>query len=150
MALKEIDVLPIDHINASADFARAHYHVVIPKRFSWEHCLLPEFYRHQTKLQPNDLLDLVAEDGSFDCTVRVTACSRGFAVLRVLREYHAPQEAVVGEVGRATIGFVPPLASWCLFDASGAPVAKFATEDSAKAALDEHLAANPPAPAEAA
>ena len=135
------EVLPMGTIQGLAEYSRAAYFVVIPRKFSFDDCLDPSFWRHATILKPNDRLELVAEDGSWDADVRVTAASPGFAVLRVLREWRAPVDALQGEAGAPTVGFVPQ-SGWVLFGADGAPIARFADEVSARAALSDHVNAS--------
>ncbi len=152
-ARSNTEVLQMGAIQGLAEYSRSVYFVTIPRKFTFEDVLDPSFWRHATILRPNDRLELVAEDGSWDADVRVTAASPGFAILRVLREWRAPVDALQGEAGEPTVGFVPQ-SGWVLFGADGAPIARFADEVSARAALSDHvnlsgLAALLPEPADA-
>ena len=51
MTLKSTDVLPLDYITSTAEYKRAAYFVIIPKRFKFEQILIPEFWRHATMLK---------------------------------------------------------------------------------------------------
>ena len=127
MALRSTEVLPLESVTSTADFKRAVYFIQIPKRFAWEAVLVPEFWRNITMLKTNDLLELVAEDGSWDALARVVAADKGFAVLKVLNLWKAPVEAVQGEAG--TVGFILGK-GWTLFGTNSSPVATFLNEES--------------------
>jgi hypothetical protein len=138
----------MDHIQGDASFHRQIYFIEVPRRFSFNEILNPEWFRGQTKLRVNDLLELVAEDGRFDVLARVVQADRGgYCVLRILREWYADTDAVQsGITDQGPHIALVPQHGWTLFDAVGQPIARFATEDSAKAALIE-LAETQPAPA---
>lgn len=137
---KTNEVLPLDHVTSTAEYKRATYHVTIPRKFSFEaDCLQPEFWRNVSQLKAHDLLEIEAEDGSYDALCRVTSADRGFAVLRVLRLWKAPVEEIQGEAG--SIGFIVGK-GWTLFGIDSTPVATFVEEDQAKAALQEYREQN--------
>ena len=143
MALKNTDVLPVDFVHGDASFARTIYHIEIPRKWSLENVLDPEFWRLQTRFKVNDILDLIAEDGTWDVTARVVQADRGgYLVLRLLRVWRADADAVQSDVtGEAHVELVPN-SGWVLFSGDGSPIARFSTQDSANAAL-----ANLPEPA---
>jgi hypothetical protein len=64
MALKNQDVLPVYFVHGDASFSRSVYHIEIPRKWSLENVLDHEFWRLQTRFKVNDILDLIAEDGS--------------------------------------------------------------------------------------
>jgi hypothetical protein len=136
MALKSTEVLPLDYVTSTAEFKRSIYHVVIPRKFNWQSVLSPEFWRNVTSLKAHDLIELEHEDGLFDCTVRVVNADRGYAVLRVLSEWHSKPEELRGEA--ASIGFILGK-GWCLFGTDSEPIATFMTEEEAGNALAEYL-----------
>jgi hypothetical protein len=147
MALKPNEVFPQDFISATAEYSRQAYHLTIPRKWSFQDCLNPEVWKFVTRLRAGDFVTVVSETGDFDCDLRVVSADRGFAVMRVLREWHAPKEAMKAKPGDARTGFVPG-EGWMLFDASGEAIAKFATEEAAKQALAAHLVAHPEKAAE--
>ena len=81
MALKNDECLPHDFIQGKANFHRASYHVVVPRRFSFADTLNPEWWRHASKIRTGDLIDLLGEAGDFDCTCRVVSADKGFVLL---------------------------------------------------------------------
>ena len=135
------EVLPMGFIQGLAEYSRSQYFITIPSKFTIDDVFDPSFWRHANMLRPNDRLELVAEDGSWDLDARVVNASAGFAVLRLLRVWKAPTEALQGDVGEPTVAFVPQ-SGWVLFGADGNPVARFADETSARAALQDHIAAS--------
>ncbi len=145
MTRKNDECLPIDYIQSDAGFHRSTYHIVVPRRFSFADTLDPSWWKHQTRIKDNDIIDLVGEAGDFDCTCRVVSADRGFVILRVLREWFASSEPQQSNlVGEAHVALVPNF-GWTLFGADAAPIARFGDENSARKAL-----ADLPAPAEIA
>jgi hypothetical protein len=144
---KSDDVLPLDYLATTAEYHRQVWHVLIPKRFGWNDVTDPAFWVHQNRIQVNDILEIMAEDGSFEARARVLQTGPrggGFAVLRILSEFHAPKAAAQTEAtGIATIGFSPVEGAWLLFGGDGTPRSKFASEESAATALAEYLAIHP-------
>ena len=144
---KSDDVLPLDFVATPAEFHRQVWHVQIPKRFGWNDVTDPAFWVHQNRIQANDILEIMAEDGSFEARARVLLTGPrggGFAVLRILQEWHAPKTAAQTEAtGVATIGFSPIEGAWLLYAGDGQPRSKFASEDGAATALAEYLATHP-------
>jgi hypothetical protein len=97
---KSDEVLPLDYLASPAEFHRQVWHVLIPKRFKWEDVTDPSFWVHQNRIQVNDILEIMAEDGSFEARARVLQTGpRGgaFAVLRILSEFHAQKAAAQTE-----------------------------------------------------
>ena len=137
MALRSTDVLPLDHVTSTAEFKRSIYHVTIPRRFTWQNVLVPEFWRNVTALKAHDILEIEHEDGLFDCTARVVNADKGYAILRVLSEWHSKPEELRGEA--ASVGYVLGR-GWVLFGTDSEPVANFMTEEAADQALAEYLA----------
>ena len=115
--------------------------MLIPRKFFFADTQDPSFWHHQTRIKENDLLDLIGEAGDFDVTCRVVSAIRGAVVLRVLREWHSANAAQSDATGEAHVALVPG-AGWTVFDASGAPIARYGDEDAARKAL-----ADLPAPA---
>jgi hypothetical protein len=87
--------LPERQMAQRAEHARSIYFAEIPTGITFEQCLEPTFWAHCVgRLKKNTMIELVAEDGSFDALVRVTDRDVGFAKLRVLyawkNEHAAP------------------------------------------------------------
>jgi hypothetical protein len=138
-ALRSNEVLPLDHVTSSAEFSRTTYFIKVPPKFTFDNCLVPEFFRNISMLKPNDLLELVAEGGEFDALARVVSADKGFAVLRVLRLWKAPVEDIQGEAG--SVVFILGK-GWTLLGLDGTPVANFVSEEQAQEALKEYREQN--------
>lgn len=71
-----------------AEHARSVFFATIPTGTTLQDCLVPSFWAHCVgRLKVNTLIELVAEDGSFDALARVTDRDVGFAKLRLLRAF---------------------------------------------------------------
>ena len=138
MALKNQDVLQADVIQGDASFFRQQYFLLVDRRFTLDQVLNPEWWRLQTKLRVHDEITLLAEDGSFDILARVVQADRGgYCVLRIFREWYQDTAVAKSEgTGEARVVLIPQT-GWNVVSASGVPLARFATEDSANAALAE-------------
>lgn len=80
----------------SADFNRTVYHLDTDPSIGIEDLLRPNFWAHHaSNLRRGDLIDILAADGSYDVTLRVTATSIGMVNVRPLRVWvrDAPVEA---------------------------------------------------------
>lgn len=88
----------------AADFVRTFHHIVAPQGVRLSDLIRPSFWSHHTaRLAVGDLVDVVAEDGSYDVTLRVIGKGTlGGAVMRPIRVFtlgEAPmiEAAPVGE-----------------------------------------------------
>lgn len=146
MALKTDQCLPLEYIQADANFHRSCWHVKVPRKFTFEQTQNPEWWRYNTLIKENDLVDLVGEAGDYDVSCRAVSVVKGAVVLRVLREWHAEKAAQSDASGEAHVALVPG-AGWTVFNVAGDPVARFGDEDSARKALAELAPAAPTVPA---
>lgn len=79
-----------------SDFKRTDYFIEVASGTPFSAVLAPDFYRHVARrLKVHDCLEVVAEDGSFDATVRVVEVNEQglYAKVRVLRLW-TPAETV--------------------------------------------------------
>jgi hypothetical protein len=92
-----------------ADYMRSAYHVKAPYGTTIEDVLRPTFWSfHVSLLKPGDLVDVVAEDNSFDVTLRVVDKAIGKVVMRELRRWTGEAKAQPGaepDSGNVTPGF---------------------------------------------
>lgn len=106
----------------AADFVRTAHHVNIDPSYSLDDILRPGFWAHHVlKLNVTDLVDVLATDGSFDLSLRVTEKGIGYVVMRPLRiwvrdevkagEPEAPVEAL-GEVPDGYVVGHTPRTGW--------------------------------------
>lgn len=66
-----------------ADFVRTYHHVTVDPEVSIEDLMRPGFWAHHTNsVRVNDLVDVLAADGSLDCQFRVVGMGIGFIKLR--------------------------------------------------------------------
>lgn len=92
--------LPERNMAQRAEHARSIYFAEIPAGITLEQCLEPTFWAHCVgRLKKNTMIELVAEDGSFDALVRVTDKDVGFAKLRVLYSWRNDKAAAKPEDG---------------------------------------------------
>lgn len=127
-------------LHRRSEFVRNSYTIMVPPNYTLDDLLAPEAWLHATKLQRYDLIEVIAVDGSFDALLRVETVGSGFAVMRVLREWHpVAAEAAEKSTGGARVGF-SPATRWRVFGLDGAEVARnFETKADALAALSAHL-----------
>lgn len=98
-----------------ADYMRSEYHVRAPYGTTIEDVLRPTFWSfHVNLLKPGDLVDVVAEDNSFDVTVRVVDKAIGKVVVRELRRWvgeakvkPGTEEGEVVTIPGFTVSFAP-------------------------------------------
>lgn len=97
-----------------ADYIRSNYHVKAPFGATLEDVLRPTFWSfHVGLLKAGDLVDVVAEDNSFDVTLRVVDKAVGKVVMRELRRWTGDAvkqpgtEPAVQETPGFTVSFAP-------------------------------------------
>lgn len=70
----------------SADYNRTAYHIEVDPSVSIADLLRPNFWAHHAaNLRKGDLLDVLAADGGYDVTLRVTGTGIGMVEMRPLR-----------------------------------------------------------------
>lgn len=140
MARKINEIMPPDFDQQDANFVRSHFQLRIPAKFDYHKDVLsPDFWRAHQRLRTGDLITVISENYGYDCDLRVTAADRGYAMVRPIREWFAPEAAETAEFGEACVRFIPGM-GFTLFNGAGEPVSRHPTEDAAEAALAEHLA----------
>lgn len=66
-----------------ADFVRTYHHVSVDPDVTVEDLMTPGFWAHHANsLRVNDLVDVLAADGSLDCQLRVVGKGIGFVKMR--------------------------------------------------------------------
>lgn len=135
MALKQNEVLPIDFITKTADYARTAYQLTIPAaKWSYEALLNPEVWKNQgDRLHPGDLVTVLADDASYDCDLRVISSDRGYTLMRPIRTWFAAQAEAVA-AGEPRVGFAPGV-GFVVYDEKGEAVSKHPSQDDADTAL---------------
>ena len=139
MALKSDQVLPLEFVTKTAEYARSSYQLTIPAKWKYEDLLLPEVWKNQgERLHPGDFVTCLAEDGSYDVDFRVIASDRGgYVLLRPLRTWIAPQ-AEIAAAGEPRVGFAPGV-GFVVYDQKGEALSKHPGHDAADAALKAYL-----------
>lgn len=96
-----MDFLPIHALSSrAADFVRTYHHVKAPLGLVISDLVRPSFWSHHAaKLQIGDLIDVVAEDNTFDVTLRVVSKGAAGAVMvRPIRVWREGDEAMIESV----------------------------------------------------
>lgn len=140
MGLKSDAVLPIDFVTKTAEYARSSYQLTIQAaKWNYEALLNPEVWRNQgDRLRPGDFVTVIADDGSYDCDLRVIASDRGgYVLMRPIRTWFAPQ-AETAPAGEPRVGFAPGV-GFVVYDEKGEAVSKHPSQDAADAALKAYL-----------
>lgn len=92
--------LPATAMTLSADYRRTYHHVNVDPDVTLDDLLRPNFWAyHVARLQPGDLVDVLARDFSLDVQLRVIGKEVGLVQMRLLRSF-APNKpkAVEAEV----------------------------------------------------
>ncbi len=94
-----MEFLPPPALRGSdAEFVRQSYHIKVPAGGTVADLMRPAFWAHHAaKFQPDAIIDAVAEDGSFDVTIRVVAVDdrKTSATMRLLRHWEPPVSNLV-------------------------------------------------------
>ncbi len=81
-------LLPATAMSRSADFKRTYHHVEVDPSVELSDILTPRFWAHHVaRIQVNDIVDVLATDGSLDVQLRATEKGVGFVMFRVLRQW---------------------------------------------------------------
>ena len=71
--------LPPKFVKHTAEFVRSHYVIIAPDGVHPDRFLAPKFWiNHIERLQPLDLIEVIAENGSYELMLRV----RGYVTVR--------------------------------------------------------------------
>ncbi len=105
-----------------------------------EDILTREFWQHvENQLRLNDVIDVVAADGSFDVAIRLIRKAPGFLGWRVIRDWRA--EIVEVSDGKFAVKWMGPAAKWCIVDtATGKKLAEGLDKAAATAELQRRSA----------
>jgi hypothetical protein len=88
--------LPSLSLRHHADYSRSRYFVLAPFGVTMADLTRPPFWAHHTlRLKPLDLVEVVAEDGSFDVDLRVVDVQVGYVKMRALRVWSDADVAAV-------------------------------------------------------
>lgn len=131
-----------------AEYSRRHLYVIAPSGTTLDDVAAPTWLRHYAKsFRKNDLVEIVAEDGSFDVIARVVSVLSGQVRLRPLFAWAdnvAPVETRTEGAASAPDGVSVDFNSkqgWRVVADAGDVIAKgFATRDEAVAAKRAYLA----------
>lgn len=77
---------------SGAEYYRQSFHIIAPVGVTIADLQRPEFWTHNGgKVKPHDVIDVIAEDGSFDVTLRVVSINekKTDVTMRVLRLWEA-------------------------------------------------------------
>lgn len=80
----------------SADYNRTVYHLDTDPSITIEDLLRPNFWAHHaSNLKRGDLVDVLAADGAYDVTLRVTGAAVGMVTMRPLRIWTREEQVAV-------------------------------------------------------
>ena len=103
-----------------AEFESQHYVEIIPAGIPFSEVMSTQFWSHvETRLRVYDIVEVIAEDGSFDADMRLVRKAPGRLEWRVLRNVSgAPVEGVVkpGKPARHELKWGGPRAKWTVKD----------------------------------
>lgn len=146
-----MNALAVRQMTTRAEFARLTHFARIPVGVPLENVLKPTFWQHMVpSLNVNDLIEIVAEDGSYDLLARVVDKDVGFVKLRVLFKVEDESERVEpGEEDTADNDELPRIQhiprgsaqGWRLLGYNGETVReKIKTKGEAAALLEDYKA----------
>lgn len=124
------------------EFKRRQLFIIAPHGTTLDDVKHPEWLMHHVKaLAVNDLLEIVAEDGTFDVLARVMTLAPGYVGLRILNAWEASATAdYLEDAPGATISFTPRT-RWRVIATNGETVIRdLPTEADAIIARDKYLA----------
>ena len=141
---RRIKPLPPSATQHSAEFRRRWWYISIPSGYSASDIENPALWQHATQFQENDIVECLAEDGSFDGWWRVLSVGAGFAVLRPIFVWQHGGARPVVDAGAGSLARVEylPVGGWTTFDHSGERIGSHGSEAEADGALAEYLSAN--------
>jgi hypothetical protein len=136
---------------ASLEFVRNDWRYTAPHGVPLEIVKAPDYWAHLArKVRRGDTIEVLAEDGAYDCTYRVVSIMGLLVHLRPLREWIADGSAPAATAGtdvqivtdRARVKFIPRGDhKWRVENAAGEVVSKgHETRESAEAAMAQYLA----------
>jgi hypothetical protein len=84
----KLQYLPTISLRHMAEYSRSHYFVLAPFGVTIDDLMRPPFWAHHTlRLKQLDIVEVVAEDGSFDVELRVVDAQVGYVKMRPLRTW---------------------------------------------------------------
>ena len=102
---------------AVAEQSRTAYFFMAAPGTAIEDILTREFWQHvETQLRINDVIDVVAADGSFDVTLRLIRKAPGFLGWRIIRDWRA--EIVEASDGKFAVKWMGPVVKWCVVESA--------------------------------
>lgn len=138
---RKIKPLPPSAAQHSAEFRRRWWFVLIPSGYTASDVERPELWQHAVQFQENDVIECVAEDGSFDGWWRVLSVGTGFAVLRAIFVWQHGGATPAVDAGAGSLARIEysPADGWLSFGHDGGRIGSHENETEAREALESYL-----------
>lgn len=130
------------HRFAQADYSIGRYAATVPSETTLADVTHPEFFaNHLAVFRPGMTIDILSDDHTLDCTLRVLAITRTSAQLRVIRlfdEASAPKVAST-DVSQPEVSFGGPRQKWRFLHGGEVIQVGFDTRQAAEKAAEEYI-----------
>lgn len=130
------------HRFAQADYSIGRYAATVPSETTLADVTHPEFFaNHLAVFRPGMTIDILSDDHTLDCTLRVLAITRTSAQLRVIRlfdEASAPKVAST-DISRPEVSFGGPRQKWRFLHGGEVIQVGFDTRQAAEKAAEEYI-----------
>lgn len=126
-----------------ADYSIGRYAAHPPAGTLLSDVLHPQYFQnHLASLKQGMVINVLSDDFSLDCDLRVLTVTKTTATMRVLRVHDAASEAKapVGDVEEVKVAFAGPVHKWRITHAGEIIQHGFATQDEAQAASNAYMA----------
>lgn len=137
--MKPLKPNAMDHSN----FVRIHMSANVPAGTTLEEVLAPTYWaNHAYRLKPGAVIEILSEDFTLDCELRVLEIGPTFAKVRVLRNYTekaVPKKSAPAEVAdEVKVDYANKTDRWRVVHNGEVIKSGFGTEAEANKAADEY------------
>lgn len=130
------------HRFAQADYAIGRYAATVPAETTLADVTHPEFFgNHLHAFRRGMTIDIISDDFTLDCTLRVLAVTKTSATVRVLRlfdEATAP-EVTLTEISPPEVSFGGPHHKWRFLHGGNIIQTGFDTKEAAEKAAEKYI-----------
>ena len=123
------------------EFIQKSYQATIPGQVSFEGAMEPDYWKHVAQsLRAGDVVELMAEDGSWEASCRVMYVMRG--EVKLSKRWFCQHEVQKFECDTHRVEFKGPVRKWTVYRADNDEIVKdkFVSEAAAYGFLKGHLA----------
>ena len=129
------------HRFAQADYAIGRYAATVPAETTIEEITHPEYFaNHVGVFRRGMTIDVLSDDFTLDCTLRVLSVTKTSAIVRVIRLYDEASAPTVeaGEISRPEVSFGGPHHKWRFLHNGEVIQTGFDTKEAAERAAQKH------------